>query len=116
MADPLETTPFERELLARFSGTFTTEGGEVWVRHQDAEAAIDLAQARGLRVLGMEGFVVGENVYPSMSRIIDYSPPGYQGCAYDDARALLVGPWATIPDDMHGDAEGPYMIGIVVAD
>jgi hypothetical protein len=113
MADPSGTTPFERELQARFSGTFTAPGGEVWVHHQDAVSAVDLAQERGLRVLGMEGFVVGESVYPSMSRIVDFSQ-SYHGTAYDAAKALLAGRWAEVPDDLHGDAEGSYMIDIVV--
>ena len=116
MADRKTPTPFERELLERFAGTFTTPGGEVWVRYQDAVAAIDLAEERRQRVLGMEGFVVGANVYPSMSRITDFSRPGYQGSTYDAARELLLGPWADVPDELHGDAEGTYMIDIVVAD
>lgn len=113
MTDPGTLRPFERELLARFSGTCRTAGGEVWVRYEDAVSAIDLAQERGLRVLGMEGFIVGANVYPSMSRIADFSP---QENAYGDARALLLGPWVEVPDDLHGDAAGLYMIDIVVDD
>lgn len=76
-------------------------------------AAIDLAQTQGRRLLGMEGFVVGQSVYPSMSRIADFS--GHES-AYDEARALLIGPWAEAPDDMHADAAGHYMIDIVVGD
>jgi hypothetical protein len=91
-------------------------GGEVWVRYEDAVAAVDLAQERGLRLLGLEGFVVGESVYPSMSRIADFSGPDYQGSAYDDAKALLIGPWTDVPDDLHSDAEGIYMIDVAVED
>lgn len=115
MPEPSEITPFRRELQSRFVGTYTAHGGEVWVRHEDAAAAVDLAQERGLRVLGMEGFVVGEHVYPSMSRIADFSRSGFEGDAYADAKALLLGPWATIPDDLHSEAEGTYMIDIAVA-
>lgn len=103
-------------MLARFSDTYTTSGGEVWVRYEDAVTAIDLAQTQGRRLLGMEGFVVGQSVYPSMSRIADFSRPGYQGSAYDEAKALLIGPWSEVPDDMHADAAGSYMIDIVVGD
>lgn len=116
MNEPGDTSPFERELLARFSDTYSTLGGEVWVRYEDAEAALDLAQKQGRRLLGMEGFVVGESVYPSMSRIADFSGTDSQGSAYDEAKALLTGPWAEVPDDMHEDAAGPYMIDIVVGD
>jgi hypothetical protein len=108
---------FGGELRARFSGCHTTSGGEVWVRHEDAVAALDLAREHGLRLLGMEGFVVGDvSVYPSMSRIADYSSLEEPGTAYDHARALLIGPWVTIPDDLHSEAEGHYMIDLVVAD
>jgi hypothetical protein len=114
MTDP---SLFGRELRARFSGCHTTSGGEVWVRHEDAVAALDLAREHGLRLLGMEGFVVGDvSVYPSMSRIADYSSLDEPGTAYDHARALLIGPWVTIPDDLHSEAEGHYMIDLVVAD
>jgi hypothetical protein len=116
MADPVGPTPFESELLARFPGAVTTPGAEVWVRYEDAVAAIDLAQERGLGLLGMDGFFVGESVYVSMSRIADFSLRDYQGSAYDDAKALLIGPWAQVPDDLHEDASGRYMIDIVVDD
>lgn len=111
-----EPTPFDRELLTRFSGSVAMPGGEVWVRHEDALGALDLAQERGLNLLGLEGFLVGESVYPSMSRIADFSRLGYEGSAYDDARALLTGPWADVPDDLHSEAEGIYMIDICVDD
>lgn len=111
-----EPTPFDRDLLNRFPGSLAMPSGEVWVRYEDAIAAVDLAQERGLHLLGLEGFVVGESVYASMSRIADFSRSGYQGSAYDDARALLVGPWADVPDDLHSDAEGIYMIDVSVDD
>lgn len=64
----------------------------------------------------MEGFVVGESVYPSMSRITDFSQSDCPGAVYDDAKTLLNGPWATVPDDVHEEAEGTYMIDLVVGD
>jgi hypothetical protein len=64
----------------------------------------------------MEGFVVGDvGVYPSMSRIVDYSSLEEPETAYDHARALPMGRWVTIPDDLHSEAEGRYMIDLVVA-
>lgn len=116
MADPVGPTPFESELLAKFPRAVTTPGGEVWVRHEDAVAAIDVAQKRGLRLLGMDGFVVGESVYVYMSRIADFSLRDYRGSAYDDAKTLLTGPRAQVPDDLHEDASGRYTIDIVVRD
>ena len=64
MPEPSEISPFSREVQSRFLGTYTSPGGEVWVRHEDAMATLDLAQERRLRLLGMEGFVVGEHVSP----------------------------------------------------
>jgi len=111
-----EPDSFGQELLTRFPACHVTPGGEVWVPHADAVAAVDLAQELGLQLLGMEGFLVGETgVYPSMSRITDYSTPRFVGNPYDDAKALLTGDWAEIPDDLHGDAEGKYLIDLVVA-
>lgn len=109
-----EPTLFDRELLSRFPGSLTRPGGEVWVRYEDAVAAVDLARGRGLSLLGLEGFVVGGNVYPSMSRIADFSRSEYPGSAYDDAKALLIGPWAEVPEDLHSDAAGIYMIAVAV--
>jgi hypothetical protein len=112
MAEP---TQFGRELVARFSGCHI--GGEVWVRYEHAGAAIDLAEQASVRLLGMEGFLVGGgNVYPSMSRITDYSAAADPGTAYAAARALLAGAWVSFPDDLHGDAKGDYMIDLVVAE
>lgn len=86
MPEPSESLPFRHEVQSRFLGTCTSPGGEAWVRHEDAVATLDLAHERGLRLLGMEGFVVGEHVYPSVSRIADFSGSGGRD-AYDDARA-----------------------------
>jgi hypothetical protein len=116
MAEPMDLTPFDRELLTRFPGSRTMPGGEVWVRYEEAVAAVDLAQERGLRLLGMEGFVVEESVYPSLSRITDFSQSDQPGAAYDDAKTLLNGPWAAVPDDLHEEAEGTYMIDLGVND
>ena len=71
----------------------------------------------GLQLLGLEGFIVGEDgtVFPAMSRITDYS--GADSVAtLAAARTLLVGEWADPPIDVHADATGRYMIDVVVAD
>ncbi|MEO6712329.1 MAG: hypothetical protein ABIM89_02740 [Mycobacteriales bacterium] len=109
---------FNRELLARFPHCYVSpSGAEVWVRKEHALAAVDLAQGRGLPLLGMEGFVVGESgVYPAMSRIADFSYDSFAGDPYECARTLLNGEWSSPPEDVHPDAEGDYMIDIVVED
>jgi hypothetical protein len=116
MVEPTDPTPFERELLARFPVSHTTSGGEVCIGYEDAVAAVELAQERGLRILGMEDFVVGESVYLSMSRITDVSELDSPEDVYDHAKTLLNGPWAAVPDDLHAEAEGAYMIDLVAGD
>jgi hypothetical protein len=49
-----------------------------------------------------------------MSRITDYSSTQEPGQAFDQARALLVGGWSEVPDDLHSEAEGHYMIDFTV--
>lgn len=77
MDDARDITPFRPELQGRFRDTYTTPGGEVWVRHADAVAAIDLVHERGLRLLGMEEFVVGTDTasgVPDEWRELDRDP------------------------------------------
>ena len=106
---------FERNLVERFDGCYVSPGGEVWVHRADALAALQLAQELDRRLLGLEAFIVGAyGVYPSLSRIVDFSGLP-DASAYSRARALLAEDWAELPDDLHSDAEGDYMIGLVVA-
>jgi hypothetical protein len=108
---------YERALLEHFEGCYSSPGGEVWVRLVDALAALALAEEMGLRVLGMEGFIVDEagTVFPAMSRITDYSAAS-PAEALAAARAMLAAEWAVPPTDVHADASGHYMIDVVVAD
>ena len=82
------------------------------MQFRDALAALDLATELGLQVLGMEGFIVGRaGVYPSMSRIADFSHSPADGA--ESARLLLAESWSTPPNDVQPEAEGDYMIDIV---
>lgn len=106
---------FERRLVERFERCHVSPGGEVWVQRADALAALQLAEELDRTLLGMEGFIVGASgVYPSLGRIADLSGLP-DASAYSRARALLADAWAEPPDDVHPDAEGDYMIDLVVA-
>lgn len=109
MTDFAETQP----------GDVIRHGGETYIK---AEAVTDLlgqAEGQGLTVLGMEGFLVsGQNVYPALSRIADFSGnTGPESIAR--ARALLAGPWASPPtsaDQMHPAATGTHVITVVLSE
>jgi hypothetical protein len=92
-------------------------GGEVFVAHGAVEDLLNEAAERGVRVLGMEGFLIADDaVYPALSRIADLSsaaPP----TAAARARSLLSGPWALPPtpeDQMAADAYGRYVVAVVL--
>ena len=106
---------FESLLLQRLSGCYESPGGEVWVRSEDALAAVELAAREGFRLLGLEGFIVGpEGVYPAMSRIADFS--GDTASSLVAAETLLRGEWSDPPTDVHPEASGHYMIDVCVAE
>ena len=106
---------FERLLLQRFDGCYQSPGGEVWVRSEDALAALRLVETEGFRLLGLEGFIVGAaGVFPAMSRIADLSGAG--NSAAEAAERLLRGEWSQAPTDVHLDASGTYMVDLCVDD
>jgi hypothetical protein len=85
-----------------------------------AEAAPDLvaeANRRGVKVLGLEGFLIdGDATYPALTRIADFSgdPPEV---ANRRALALLAGDWSSPPtslDQMSSVASGRHMIAVVL--
>lgn len=92
-------------------------GGEVFVVKEAVEDLLDEAVARGVRVLGMEGFLITDDaVYPALSRIVDLSSAELAS-AVARARSLLRGPWATPPtteDQMAAEASGRYVVAVVL--
>jgi hypothetical protein len=107
-----DLSPFDRELL--FPGS-RWPGGKVWVRYEAAIAAIDFAKQRCLPLVGLEGFVVGENVYPSLSRVAGFSRPHHQVSPCDDAKGTterFVGQ----PRRPAQRSKGVYMIDAVLDD
>lgn len=104
-------------------GECERRGGEVFVTVEAAQQLVDEAEAVGIAVLGLEGFVIGDATYPALSRIADFSamPEFHESdvvrwsCA--EARRLLAGPWSVRPegleDQIHSKAEGRHMICLV---
>lgn len=94
-------------------------GGDTVVAVEAAQDLIDEAERRGVKVLGLDGFLVSEDaVYPALSRIADFSRCSATE-AEDRARSLLTGEWASPPtaaDQMHSEASGRYMVDIVLDD
>lgn len=107
---------FEQALLARFTGCYESPGGEVWVQRSDALEAVTMVEQMGLRLVGLEGYIVSApQVFPALSRIADFSA-GSPEAAVVTARALLAGEWMQRPTDVHPDAVGDYMIDLVVTE
>jgi hypothetical protein len=85
-----------------------------------SDAAPDLireANRLGVRVLGMEGFIINDRfTYPALSRIADFSNDPAEA-ASRKAIDLLTGEWASPPtaaDQMDSEAQGRHMIAIVL--
>jgi hypothetical protein len=94
-------------------------GGETFVAAERADEVLGEAERKGVRVLGLEGFIVSDvAVYPALGRIADFStePPEDATRA---ARALLADAWSTRPtsaDQMHSEAVGRHMLAVVLDD
>jgi hypothetical protein len=94
-------------------------GGETFVAAERADEVITEAERQGVRVLGLEGFLISDSaVYPAPGRIADLSNASLKAAARA-ARDLLAGGWATPPmtsDQMHSDGVGRHMLAIVLDD
>lgn len=79
---------------------------------------IDEAERRGIAVLGFEGFLIdGTAIYPSISRISNYSGLAKDE-TWDRAREDLLSEWRLPPtasDQMHSQAKGRYMLAVTLA-
>jgi hypothetical protein len=86
----------------------------------DIEAAPDViaeADRSNVKVLGLEGFLIGEEgTYPALSRFAAFSRDPAD-VASRKSIELLAGEWSVPPgasDQMHPDAAGRHMIAIVL--
>jgi hypothetical protein len=99
-------------------------GGEIYVAASAAVELINEAESSGIRILGMEGFIIGDRTYPALSRIADFSRDNSQGrpdlvaWSCQEARRIMTGPWRSAPvghaDQIHPDAAGRHMIAFVL--
>jgi len=48
-------------------------GGETFIAAEVLTELLDEAERRGVGILGLEGFIIGDATYPSLSRIADFS-------------------------------------------
>lgn len=97
----------------------------MWVDSEwfvSAERVVELlgeAQALGVGVLGLEGFLIDEGAtYPALGRIADFSYDTPEKAA-QQACELLAGSWADAPtpsDQMNSRATGRHMVAVVLDD
>jgi hypothetical protein len=94
-------------------------GGDTFIDASACLELIDEAERWGVRVLGLEGFLVDDDsVFPALSRIADFSAETGVGTSCARARALLTGPWQTPPtsdDQMLQTARGRNMVAVVLS-
>lgn len=92
-------------------------GSEWFVDANAVQDVVEEATLRGVKVLGLEGFLIGEaEIFPALGRIADFSHDPV-AVANRKALDLLRGEWAAPPtaaDQMHSDATGRYMVAVVL--
>jgi hypothetical protein len=105
------------EFAAKRPGDAIRLGGETFLSWDAAHDLIEEAEHRGVKVLGLEGFLIGEQgTFPALSRIADFSNSSVAEAAAE-AKRLLEDAWATAPtpsDQMHPEASGRYMLAVVL--
>jgi hypothetical protein len=92
--------------------------GETFVEIDAAEELISEAERQGIRILGLEGFLINDDgVYPALSRVADFSDVTDVQQSAALARELILGAWRTPPtlaDQMSESATGRHMLSIVL--
>jgi hypothetical protein len=93
-------------------------GGETFLEIDTADELISDAERQGIRILGLEGFLIAEDcVYPALSRVADFSDVADAQQSAALARELVLGAWRTPPtpaDQMSEEANGRHMLAIVL--
>ena len=93
------------------------QGGDTFIAANAASSLIDAAQRMGVKVLGMEGFLIADDgAFPALSRIADFSDEN-NWRSWERARDLLTSAWLaapTVDDQMSIDAHGCHMVVIVL--
>jgi hypothetical protein len=111
-------TTLHDDLARRRPDAVVRRGGETFVEIDAADELISEAERQGIRILGVEGFLVAEDgVYPGLSRVADFSGVGDAQQSAALARELVLGAWRTPPtaaDQMSEAANGRHMLPIVL--
>lgn len=106
------------EVARRRPDAVVRRGGENFVDIDAADELISEAERKGVRILGLEGFLIGEDgVYPALSRVADLSDVTDARQSAALARELVLGAWRTPPspaDQMSEAASGRHMLDIVL--
>jgi len=101
--------PLVDRFAAEQTASVVRRSGEIFIDAAACVELIDEAERGGVRVLGLEGFLVDdESVFPALSRVADFSAESGVATTWERARALLTGPWRTPPtpgDQMLGRPE-----------
>ena len=106
------------EFAKRRPEAVVLRGGTTLIEHESVGEIIDEAERRGLRILGLEGFLIDDDgTYPSLERLWDFSECNDRVELASASRALLEGPWSDPPRPGHGmsaRAHGRSMVAIVL--
>lgn len=101
------------EVETRYPAAIVRRGGVTFLEPFAAAELVELAVERGVRVLGLEGFLVADDaVYPSSERLADFSEASPHD-AISAARTLIITTWAHPPspgDQMAERAMGRHML------
>lgn len=116
---------FEEDFGRRNPGSVEMRRGSTYIDVDAAGAFIAEAEQRGIGILGMEGFLIGEFTNPALSRIADFSIArsdtrlDFVAWSCEQARELLTGSWRSPPtgdaDQINPEASGRYMIEFTLA-
>ncbi len=118
------TDVFISDFATRNSNDVLAKDSEIFIAADIAAAFINEVESRGIGILGIDGFIVGDSVYPSLSRIADFSTllennqANFVKQSCQAARQLLSGEWKNAPqgtkDQIHTRAAGRYMFSFAL--
>jgi hypothetical protein len=111
-------TTLHDELARRRPDAVVRRSGDTFVDIDAADEFISEAERQGIRILGLEGFLIADDYeYPALSRIADFSDVSDAQQSAALARELVLGAWRTPPtpaDQMSESASGRHMLSIVL--
>ena len=67
-------SPLLAEFALSHAGSIVHRGSETFIDADVVPQLLDEVERRGVRLLGLEGFLIGdEDIFPALSRIADFS-------------------------------------------